>query len=96
MRVTSLSETQRRAEGRRSVLSLPAQALRNRHSSAPDTRKGTAARHVNTWTIASCYEPRPPRLATTLATRPLAKTARSASEALHAAEDEGWPTARGS
>jgi hypothetical protein len=56
----------------------------------------TAVRKTSAWTVASRLELRPPLAAKVWPTRAIPQTETRASDALHTAEDDRWPTARGS
>jgi hypothetical protein len=76
MKITTLSEQQRRADAR-------------------GTASAPTARTVNTWTAAARHEPRPPLTAKVWVSRGTPQEEIPASDALRAAEDEGWPPASG-
>jgi hypothetical protein len=94
MKITSLSEQQRRADARRSVLSLPANALRTFKAAPLSARKVTAARDVIAWGAAVQDEWRPTPAANTCAARSTSHGDAAIPYAMDRAEDEGWPAAR--
>lgn len=95
MKITSLSEQQRRTDARRSVLSLPAYALRRFEAAPLSAREVTAARDVTAWGAAGWNEWRPTLAANTCAARATSERDTSTPHALNRAEDDGWPAARG-
>jgi hypothetical protein len=93
MKITTLSELQRRNAARRSILSLPSYTLRRAESAARAAGKAVTTHTANTWIAASRYEPRPPLTARACASRPIAQKQMPAPGARPAASDDGWPHA---
>jgi hypothetical protein len=95
MKITSLSEQQRRADARRSVLALAAYPLMHFKAAPLSARRVTAARDVIAWSAAVRDERRTPPTANTCATRAPSQRDTTTPFALNRAEDDGWPATRG-
>jgi hypothetical protein len=80
MKITTLSEMQRRSAARR--------------GEAPSAPTMAIETHAdNSWTTASQYEPRPPLAAKAFASKRVPQRDSPAQVALRSAQDDGWPHA---
>lgn len=95
MKITSLSEQQRRADARRSVLAMPAHALRRVAVASTSARQVTMSRDAIALGAADQDEERSPSAATSCVAQSALQGDAATASALNRADDDGWPAARG-
>jgi len=92
MKITSLSERQRRTDARQRARSPSVHAPCSDSARRPTSEAATEGERLEP---TSAHEPQPPRTATARNPHAVPATAIPPSVALQVAEDEGWPTAHG-
>ena len=93
MKITTLSELQRRTAARRGMLSLPSYTLRRSESAACAGKTAATMHKGDTWIAASRYEPRPPLTAKAHVSHPIPQNDAPVPGARPAASHDGWPHA---
>jgi hypothetical protein len=92
MKITTLSEQQRRADAGRIVSAPTAGTFRPSQSAGLSARTATLWTG-NTWTVAARHEPRPPLTAKAWVSCAIPQKGAAAPDSLGEAEDDAWPHA---
>jgi hypothetical protein len=93
MKITTLSEQQRRADARRAVSTPTAGTFRPLQSA--ELSAGSATTWMDaSWAVSAHHEPQPPLTPEAWVSHAIPQERTAAPDAARVAEDDGWPTTR--